>query len=39
MLEQSIPGGMSFKDYPLMREVIAAIRKGLRDADQMQPFV
>jgi hypothetical protein len=28
---------MSLADYSLMREVIAAIRKGLPDADQMQP--
>ena len=32
-----IPGGMSLEDYLLMREVIAAIREGLPDADQMQP--
>src|SRR6476646_5767235 len=36
-LEQAIPGGMSLEDYLLMREVIAAIREGLSDADQMQP--
>ena len=36
-LEQTIPGGMSLEDYSLMREVIAAIREGLPDADQMQP--
>ena len=36
-LEQPIPGGMSLEDYSLMREVIAAIREGLPDADQMQP--
>jgi hypothetical protein len=30
-------GGMSLEDYLLMREVIAAIREGLPDADQMQP--
>ena len=36
-LEQAIPGGMSLEDYSLMREVIAAIREGLLDADQMQP--
>ena len=36
-LEQAIPGGMSLEDYALMREVIAAIRDGLPDADQMQP--
>ena len=36
-LEQAIPGGMSLEDYALMREVIAAIREGLPDADQMQP--
>jgi Family of unknown function (DUF5681) len=36
-LEQAIPGGMSLEDYSLMREVIAAIREGLPDADQMQP--
>ena len=35
-LEQTISGGMSL-DYSLMREVIAAIREGLPDADQMQP--
>ena len=35
-LEQAIPGGMSLEDYSLMREVIAAIREGLPDADQMQ---
>jgi hypothetical protein len=29
--------GMSLEDYSLMREVIAAIREGLPDADQMQP--
>ena len=34
---QAIPGGMSLEDYSLMREVIAAIREGLPDADQMQP--
>jgi hypothetical protein len=28
---------MSLEDYSLMREVIAAIREGLPDADQMQP--
>ena len=28
---------MSLADYLLMREVIAAIREGLPDADQMQP--
>jgi hypothetical protein len=28
---------MSLEDYSLMREVIAAIRDGLPDADQMQP--
>ena len=28
---------MSLEDYLLMREVIAAIREGLPDADQMQP--
>ena len=28
---------MSLEDYSLMREVISAIRKGLPDADQMQP--
>jgi len=28
---------MSLEDYLLMREVIAAIREGLLDADQMQP--
>jgi hypothetical protein len=36
-LEQPIPGGMSLEDYSLMREVIAAIREGLPDADQKQP--
>ena len=36
-LEQAIPGRMSLEDYSLMREVIAAIREGLPDADQMQP--
>ena len=36
-LEQAIPGGMSLEDYSLMREVIAAIREGLPDADQLQP--
>ena len=36
-LEQAIPGGMSLADYSLMREVIAAIREGLPDADQLQP--
>ena len=35
-LEQAIPGGMSLEDYSLMREVIAAIREGLPDADQLQ---
>src|SRR5580693_10506644 len=35
-LEQAIPGGMRLEDYS-MREVIAAIREGLPDADQMQP--
>ena len=33
-LEQAIPGGMSLEDYSLMREVIAAIREGLPEADQ-----
>ena len=28
---------MSLEDYLLMREVIAAIREGLPEADQMQP--
>jgi hypothetical protein len=28
---------MSLEDYSLMREVIAAIREGLPDADRMQP--
>ena len=28
---------MSLEDYSLMREVIGAIRKGLPEADQMQP--
>ena len=32
-LEQAIPGGMSLEDYLLMREVIAAIREGLPEAD------
>ena len=36
-LEQAIPGGMSLEDYSLMREVIAAIREDLPEADQMQP--
>jgi hypothetical protein len=36
-LEQAIPGGMSLEDYSLMREVIAAIRESLPDADQSQP--
>ena len=36
-LEQAIPGGMSLEDYSLMREVIAAIREGLPEADQLQP--
>jgi hypothetical protein len=36
-LEQAIPGGMSLADYSLMREVIAAIREGLPEADQLQP--
>ena len=36
-LEQAIPGGMSLEDYSLMREVIAAIRKGLPEADQLPP--
>ena len=36
-LEQAIPGGMSLEDYLLMREVIAAIRKGLPEADRLQP--
>jgi hypothetical protein len=36
-LEQAIAGGMSLEDYSLLREVIAAIREGLPDADQMQP--
>ena len=36
-LEQAIPGGMSLEDYLLMREVIAAIREGLPEADQLQP--
>ena len=36
-LEQAIPGGMSWKTYSLMREVIAAIREGLPEADQLQP--
>jgi hypothetical protein len=36
-LEQAIPGGMSLADYSLMHEVIAAIREGLPDADQLQP--
>src|ERR1700723_3705665 len=36
-LEQAIPGGMSLEDYSLMREVIAALRESLPDADQSQP--
>jgi hypothetical protein len=36
-LEQAIPGGMILEDYSLMREVIGAIRKGLPEADQLQP--
>ena len=36
-LEQAIPGEMSLEDYSLMREVIAAIREGLPEADQLQP--
>ena len=36
-LEQAIPGRMSLEDYSLMREVIAAIREGLPEADQLQP--
>jgi hypothetical protein len=28
---------MSLEDYALMREVIAAIREGLPEADQLQP--
>ena len=36
-LEQAIPGGMSLEDYSLMREVIATIREGLPEADQLQP--
>ena len=28
---------MSLEDYSLMREVIAAIREGLPEADQLQP--
>ena len=36
-LDQAIPGGMSLEDYSLMREVIAAIREGLPEADQMPP--
>jgi hypothetical protein len=36
-LEQAIPGGMSLEDYSLMREVIAPIREGLPEADQLQP--
>ena len=36
-LQRAIPGGMSLEDYSLMREVIAAIREGLPEADQMQP--
>jgi hypothetical protein len=36
-LEQAIPGGMTLEDYSLMREVIAAIRESLPDADQSQP--
>jgi hypothetical protein len=37
MLQQAIPGGMSLADYSLMREVIAAIREGLPEADQCSP--
>ena len=33
-LEQAIPGGMSLEDYSLLREVIAAIRKGLSEVFQ-----
>jgi hypothetical protein len=33
-LERAIPRGMSLEDYSLMREVIAAIRESLPDADQ-----
>jgi hypothetical protein len=36
-LEQAIPGAMSLEDYSLMREVIAAIREGFPEADQLQP--
>ena len=36
-LEQAIPGGMSLEDYALTREMIAAIREGLPEADQKQP--
>ena len=36
-LEQAIPGGMSLEDYLLMRDVIAAIKEGLPDADKKQP--
>jgi hypothetical protein len=36
-LNKPFLGGMSLEDYSLMREVIAAIREGLPDADQMQP--
>ena len=36
-LEQAIPGGMRLEDYSLLREVIAAIRGGLPEADQLQP--
>jgi hypothetical protein len=28
---------MSLEDYSLMREVIAAIKEGLPEADQLQP--
>jgi Family of unknown function (DUF5681) len=36
-LEQAIPRGMTLEDYSLMREVIAAIRESLPEADQSQP--
>ena len=36
-LEQAIPGGMSLEDDLLMRQVIAAIRECLLEADQLQP--
>ena len=36
-LQQAIPGGMSLQDYSQRGEVIAAIREGLPEADQLQP--